>query len=241
MPWRPRSMPDRACGVGPTRPRRLVVVTGTGTEVGKTWVVTQLAGALSRRGLRVAARKPVQSFSPGDEHTDADLLAEATREHPDAVCPPWRRYPLPMAPPMAAHALERPGFTVAALGAEVVASWSGTSVDVGLVEGAGGVASPLADDGDTAALVAMLAPDAVVVVAGPELGTINLVRLSLRALKGVPVVVHLNRFDDDDDLHRRNRDWLVGHDGYAVSTDIAALAAEVTPGERRRTASPGRS
>jgi dethiobiotin synthetase len=211
-------MPEYAEPAGATRPRRLVVVTGTGTEVGKTWVTAERAAAFRRRGWRVAARKPVQSYSPGDERTDAKVLAEATGEHPDVVCPPWRRYPLPMAPPMAAQALGRPGFTVAALADEVVASWPTPPVDVGLVEGAGGVASPLADDGDTAALVAALAPDVVVVVSGPELGAINLVRLSVRALKGVPVLVYLNRFDDANELHRRNRDWLVKREGYVVKT-----------------------
>jgi dethiobiotin synthetase len=55
-------------------------------------------------------------------------------------------------------------------------------VDVGLVETAGGVRSPQADDGDVLDLVAAIAPDHVILVADAGLGTINAVRLSVAAL-----------------------------------------------------------
>ena len=45
-----------------SRPRLLIGVLGTHTEVGKTWVSAQLLAQARSRGLRVAARKPVQSF-----------------------------------------------------------------------------------------------------------------------------------------------------------------------------------
>ncbi|MBV8560261.1 MAG: AAA family ATPase, partial [Acidimicrobiia bacterium] len=57
------------------RPERLVLVAGTGTEVGKTWVAARLAEALRARGTRVAARKPAQSFAPDEGPTDAEALA----------------------------------------------------------------------------------------------------------------------------------------------------------------------
>lgn len=44
------------------RPERLILVTGTGTGVGKTWVAAQLARAWRASGSSVAARKPAQSF-----------------------------------------------------------------------------------------------------------------------------------------------------------------------------------
>ncbi len=48
-------------------PERLVVVVGTGTEVGKTWVAAAALDArCGPRASRVAARKPVQSFDPDD-------------------------------------------------------------------------------------------------------------------------------------------------------------------------------
>ena len=96
------------------RPERLVLVVGTGTEVGKTWVACRLARALRRRGLIVAARKPAQSYDPADDlaDTDAALLAHATGDPPAVVCPQPRWYPAAMAPPMAAEALGRPPFTI---------------------------------------------------------------------------------------------------------------------------------
>jgi dethiobiotin synthase len=205
-----------------TRPERLVLVTGTGTEVGKTWVAAAVLRHLAAAGHRVAARKPAQSFGPADpaESTDAAVLGAATGEGPTTVCPPPRWYPVAMAPPMAAEVLGRPPFTVADLVAEV--RWPAATA-VGLVEAAGGIRSPQADDGDAVALGRLLRPDVVVLVADAGLGTINDVRLAVDALAAptgvpAPVVVVLNRFDPADDLHRRNRDWLVDRDGTAVVT-----------------------
>jgi dethiobiotin synthetase len=197
------------------RPGQVVLVVGTGTEVGKTWVACRLAVALRDRDVTVAARKPVMSYDPDDDPTtsDAVLLARATDETPEAVCAPHRWYPVAMAPPMAAEALDRPGFTVEDLAGEIV--WP-AGIDVGLVEAAGGVLSPLADDGDSVSLVEHLDPDLVVLVADAGLGTINTVRLAAGVLEGWPVTVVLNRYDALADLHRRNRAWLVERDQFEV-------------------------
>ncbi|MHB8220861.1 MAG: hypothetical protein ACYDHU_11175 [Acidimicrobiales bacterium] len=254
------------------RPDRLVAVVGTGTEVGKTWVASRLVGILAATGHRVWARKPAQSFDPGDDpaSTDAAVLAAATGELASAVCPEHRWYPLAMAPPMAAAALGRPSFTLGDLAAEITWPHAGPPsggdhpegsaesvgvvsvgvvsvgvvsvgvVSVGVVETAGGVRSPQADDGDGVALLGLLDPDVVILVADAGLGTIHSVRACLDALaptgsgvgpsphpRGVaatapPVVVVLNRFDPASDLHVANRDWLERRDGYYVV---------VTPGE----------
>lgn len=213
---------------GARRPDRLVVVAGTGTEVGKTWVAARLARLLVDAGVRVAARKPAQSFEADDPTTDADALAAGTGEDPLVVCPPHRRYLVPMAPPMAADVLGAAEIRLADLVDEVTASWPASAVDIGLVELAGGVRSPAAEDGDGVDLTAALEPDLVLVVADAGLGTINSVRLTVDALAGVaPVVVHLNRYEESDDLHRRNRDWLVDRCDLAVTTDLEDLAAAV--------------
>jgi dethiobiotin synthetase len=204
------------------RPSQLLIVAGTGTEVGKTWVAVELVRALLGRGLTVAARKPAQSFEPGAGPTDAELLAAATGEEASVVCPPHRWYDRPMAPPMAADALGRSAPTIDELVDEL--RWP-DRVDVGLVETAGGVRSPLGIDGDTVALADRLAPNAVVVVAHAGLGTINDVRASVAALRRHPVVVVLNRFDPDDDLHHRNRAWLADRDRLDVVVDVGAMAA----------------
>jgi dethiobiotin synthetase len=200
----------------------VVEITGTGTEVGKTFTAARLLRQLAKRGLAVAARKPVQSYSPGDM-PDSKILAGATGEPVHVVCPAHRSYPLAMAPPMAAAALGRPPATINDLAGEVNASWPDWRADVGLVEGAGGVASPLGPDGDSASLALRLPADVVVLVANPSLGVINLVRLCCRALGPVPVVVHLNRYDPEDPLHGRNRDWLVDREGLTVTTSQEQL------------------
>ena len=203
-----------------TRPTRLVVVTGTGTEVGKTWWTASLARALQERGASVAARKPVQSYSSGDATTDADVLAAATGVDPPTVCPPDGWLPLAMAPPIAAAQLRRPAFTIADLVGAVV--WPDECA-IGFVEGAGGVRSPLAADGDTVGLVRALEPDTVLVVAHAGLGVINAVRSALDALASVPTVVALNRYDANDDVHRANRHWLVTRDRADVVIDPGEL------------------
>jgi dethiobiotin synthetase len=222
-----------------TRPRRLVVVTGTGTEVGKTWTAAAVLRALRAAGTSCSARKPAQSFEPGDPTTDARELAAATGEDPDDVCPPGRRYPVPMAPPMAADSLGRPRLEVAALVAEVTASWptvpAGGPVEVGLVELAGGVRSPQAHDGDALDVIDGLAPDLVVLVADAGLGTVHAVRSALDALatptrSGAPrarAVVHLNRYDAASGLNRRNLAWLTDVLPAAPITDLDALAGVV--------------
>ena len=61
-------------------------------------------------------------------------------------------------------------------------------------------------------------------VADAGLGTINAVRLASTRSPRHHVVVYLNRYDPADDLHCRNRDWLVTREGLEVVTDPEALA-----------------
>jgi dethiobiotin synthetase len=201
----------------------VVVVAGTGTEVGKTYVTAAVTRTLRARGVNVALRKPVQSFAPDDAATDADVLAAASGEDPDQVCLPHRRYAIPMAPPMAADALGLPAFSMTELVGELDAP-EGATV---LIESAGGVRSPLAADGDTVDLVAALRPALVVLVADAGLGTINAVQLSAAALGAHTVVVYLNHFDENDDLHRRNAEWLRSQAARNVVTSIEVLASQI--------------
>lgn len=217
------------------RPRRVVAVVGTGTDVGKTWVAARLLADLRAAGLRVAARKPAQSFDPDDDPTtlDAAVLGASSGESAEEVCPAHRWYEVAMAPPMAAEVLGRPPFTIQDLASELrwpaAAAAAAEAVDLGLVETAGGLRSPLAADGDCLALCEMLDPDLVVLVADAGLGTINAVRLTIDALQAVPAmtVVVLNRFDSSSDLHVRNREWLQDRDVLTVVT---------VPGEERELA-----
>jgi dethiobiotin synthetase len=200
------------------RSRRLIIA-GTGTEVGKTWVAVRLLEHARTLGS-VAARKPAQSFSSEDPATDADLLAAASGESPQSVCPPHRWYSVPMAPPMAADALGLGTIRLQDLIAET--PWPATQL--ALIETAGGLCSPIAHDADNLELIHRLNPNEVILVADAGLGTLNAVRLCLRALEGVKTTVFLNRFDASKDLHRRNREWLL-KEGVKVVVAVEEVMA----------------
>jgi dethiobiotin synthetase len=203
-----------------TRPSRLIAVVGTNTEVGKTWVSAQLLARLKSRGVRVAARKPLQSFEAGAGPTDAEVLAAATGENAQVVCPDRRSYPLPLAPPMAAEELGRPRILLEDVLADI--QWP-DAIEVGLVETVGGAFSPLAHDGHCVDCVRLLGPDHVLLVADAGLGTINSTRLTMQAIGSWRCHVFLNRYDDDDLLHRRNAAWLRRHDRLDVVVSIDEL------------------
>ena len=196
-----------------------VVISATDTGVGKTWLAVELALGLQGRGLPVAIRKPVQSFDPGDRTTDADLLAEASGEDPLVVCQGHRRYPLAMAPPMAADALDAPPIKLAELIDELELPRAG----VALIEGVGGPRSPLAHDGDTVELARAVDAEQVVLVATPGLGTINSTLLAASAFDELAVTVFLNHFDPTSTLHTANRAWLAERAGLDVVSDPADL------------------
>ena len=92
-------------------------------------------------------------------------------------------------------------------------------------------AAALAVPGIEQASVVMASATNVDNLADAGLGTINAVRLCAAALAGRPLLVLLNRFDPDDDLHRRNAAWL-RDEGLAVHTAAAEVADDLVA--RRR-------
>ncbi len=202
---------DPIAEAGPAAGAWRLAVLGTATDVGKTWVGARLLECWRQSGRTVAARKPAQSFTPGEGPTDAEVLAAASGEAPTDVCPAERWYPVPMAPPMAADALGRPRPRLAELLTGL--SWPTPPPQIALLEAAGGVRSPQADDGDAVDLVLAWPADAVLLVAHPGLGTLDAIELAVEALPVVgpgalAAAIVLNRFDPADDLHRRNLAWL---------------------------------
>jgi dethiobiotin synthetase len=203
-----------------------VLLSGTATDVGKTWWGRATLDILRSRGVAVAARKPAQSYEPDElGATDAEILGRASGEAPEVVCPRHRWYPVPMAPPMAADALGLPAFTIADLVGELAPPAPGA---ITVVEGAGGPRSPIATDGDSVTLALAIEATDVVLVAPAGLGTINAVRLATAAFQaggviGARLLVALNRYDADDDLHRRNHGWLAA-EGFHLMTTPGEMA-----------------
>ena len=223
----------------PVRPEKLVLVIGTATDIGKTWVGARTIECLRASGTEVAARKLAQSFDDPSglaetDATDAEVLAAASGESADEVCPAHRSYPIAMAPPMAAEALGLTPPTLAELVEEI--TWPPSapgSPAIGWVEAVGGPRSPIAIDGDSVDLAHRLDPDVIVLVADAGLGTINAVLLSLApfssgSTSSTRTITVLNRFSAADDLHRRNLEWLQTRKGLEVVTDPEALAAQLS-------------
>ncbi len=122
---------------------------------------------------------------------------------------------------MAADALGRPRLHLDELLDELNLPSSG----VALVEGVGGVRSPLAHDGDTIALAEKLEPDYVVLVAPSGLGAVNDVLTSRDSLAGRwPLIVFLNRFDPKDPIHRRNLAWLRDREHLSLAVTPERIA-----------------
>lgn len=204
-----------------SRPQHLVVVAGTGTDIGKTWVTCRLAELARAGGRSVAVRKPAQSFVAGEQPTEAERLALSSGEEPYEVCRPSRWYPVPMAPPMAAEAAGMPPVLVEGLLADIV--WPDPGPHLGLVEQAGGIGAPQALDADGVEMARRLGPDCVVLVVRPGLGTLSDTRLAVMAVRAVmpaqcELLVYMNRFEARDTLHRANLQWLREREDLEVLT-----------------------
>jgi dethiobiotin synthetase len=154
----------------------VLVVTGTGTGVGKTVATAALASHARRAGIDVAVCKPVQT---GTDIGDDDL-AEAGRLSGVTELAGFARYPLPLAP---AAAAEQAGLTLPTR-EEVLRLIRGLDRPgrLTLVEGAGGLLVELADSGVTLRDLAVDLGAAALVVTTAELGTLNHTALTLEAL-----------------------------------------------------------
>jgi dethiobiotin synthetase len=154
----------------------VLIVTGTGTGVGKTVATAALACHARQNGVEVAVCKPVQT---GTDVGDDDL-AEVSRLSGVRLVAGLARYPQPLAPAAAAEqagmslpsrenvlklirVLDRPG-------------------QLTLVEGAGGLLVELADAGVTLRDLAVDLGAAVLVVANAGLGTLNHTALTVESL-----------------------------------------------------------
>jgi len=154
-------------------------VTGTDTGVGKTVIAVALLALLRRRGLRVAAMKPVETgVLPGAPSDAARLRAAAGGgDRLGDVCPV--SYAEPLAPLVAAERARRP-VDLEALDAAF--GRLAARRDAVVVEGAGGLLVPLTEQVSYAELFARWGLG-VFVVAGNRLGAINHVMLTVHAAR----------------------------------------------------------
>lgn len=160
-----------------------LLITGTDTDIGKTYVAARIAAALVRSGHRVGVYKPVASgVLESADALDADPLdaGQASGSDPillwqaagqpgelERVCP--QQFEAPLAPHLAAAtAGQKVDADLLRTGLEY---WRDCS-DIVIVEGVGGLMSPVSDED----YVADLAVDfgyPLIVVAPNALGVIN--------------------------------------------------------------------
>lgn len=175
-------------------------VTGTDTEIGKTFVSCALLRGFAREGLQAAAMKPIAAGAfelNGELHNeDADQLDDAST----VLLPPAMRTPYLLKEPAAPHiaaALENVALDID----HIVACHAQAlqRADVVVVEGVGGFRVPLTATHDTADLaVALKLP--VVLVVGMRLGCISHALLTAEAIaaRGLTLAGWVaNRVDPD--------------------------------------------
>lgn len=192
--------------------RRGLFITGTDTGVGKTVVTGALAAALRRRGLDVGVMKPVQSGATrtqaGMSATDAEFLSRVAgvEDPPELVCPV--RLEAPLAPSVAARMEGRE-----VRREEILAAYRELCRrhPTMLVEGAGGLAVPIAGS----YLISDLARDMdlpLLVVARPSLGTINHTLLTVHFARaaGLEVLgVVINNYPAEPGLAERTSPRII--------------------------------
>ncbi|MEI6239499.1 MAG: dethiobiotin synthase [Planctomycetia bacterium] len=200
---------------------RGMFVTGTDTDVGKTAVAVALVRQLVAAGRRVGVYKPVATGAADD----ACALWEAagrplTLAH---VCP--QVFSLPIAPPRSARAAGTP--VDDRLLEQGIAPWIG-GFDVVIVEGAGGLCSPLSDTASNADLARRLDLP-VVLVDAARLGAIGRTLMAVTAARSlgltVAAVVLSQTVPLDDAEHDDPASpWRIAHDSRAdLATALAPL------------------
>lgn len=183
-----------------------VFITGTNTDVGKTFIATEIARQLCQKNINVIPRKPIESgcIKHGEEliPQDAEALKIAANYQGSLseVCP--YRFEPAISPVRAAHLAN----TILTTEQLVSACLQGSEDGFLLVEGAGGFYSPLAENGLNADLaVALQLP--VLLVADDKLGVISQVLLNAEAIqmRGLPLAgVILNALSEDRSDHMDN-------------------------------------
>ncbi|WP_433477586.1 dethiobiotin synthase [Spirillospora sp. CA-142024] len=180
----------------------VLIVTGTCTGVGKTVVTAALAAVAAVRGAPVAVVKPGQTGARAGEPGD---LAEVRRLAGLDDVHEFARFPDPLSPAAAARRAGVPPVRLPDVAERVQELAS--SRRLVLVEGAGGLLVRYDEEGTTIADLARWLGAAVVVVARPDLGTLNHTALTLEAMahRGVQLAgVVIGAWPDDPDLAMRS-------------------------------------
>jgi dethiobiotin synthetase len=164
-------------------------ITGTDTDVGKTYVSTTLLAAFNQQGLETAAMKPVAS---GCDNTPEGLRnddALQLQKLASATIPYAQINPYAFEPAIAPHIAAAESSTVIYINQLVrLYKQIKRQADVTIVEGAGGWHVPLNNQQNIADLASALSLPVILVVA-IRLGCINHALLTVESIqsRGVPL------------------------------------------------------
>jgi dethiobiotin synthetase len=158
-------------------------ITGTDTEIGKSWVSAGLISKFVNEGNKVAGMKPIASgceqTPDGLRNEDALLLQKCCNVDAEYNLINPYHFPEPIAPHIAA---EKAGVEISFH--HILHSYQQLESisDIVIVEGVGGWRVPLGKDGDVAALARQLGLPVILVV-GLRLGCINHALLTAEAIQ----------------------------------------------------------
>lgn len=166
---------------------RLLAVTGTDTDIGKTVVTMSLAARARALGLRVAAMKPIESgvasHLPGESDSERLERVAASGYERSTIGPIVLDEAL--APMMAAM---RAGITIDFDVLDRARTTLASNRDLLLVEGAGGLLVPITIDCSFATLFAQWNAE-LIVVSGNRLGVLNHTLLTVRVAESEGLTV----------------------------------------------------
>jgi len=206
-------------------------ITGTDTEVGKTFVTSALLLALRDMGIKAIGMKPVAAGTDADGRNDdiEALIAASGVSAPRELINPYLFQPA-IAPHIAATEEGRPIDI-----ARIVTAFNTLRgmADAVLVEGVGGFCVPLGPDSDTADLAQALALPIILVV-GMRLGCINHALLSQQAIaaRGLKLAGWIaNRIDPEMSRFEEN---LAALEERLRAPRLATIPPRSTPNEASR-------
>lgn len=201
-----------------------VVILGTGTDVGKTYVTACLARALRDRSS-VLALKPIESGVGPGVTGDAGVIAAAAGHA--AALSPWR-FPRPVSPHLGAREAGAP-LALAEVAAWVVVQEQLAAKRISLIELAGGAFSPLGAGLTNVDLALALSPALWVLVAPDSLGVLHDVTATLRALPRAPDALVLSGARAPDQSTGSNA-YELSNLGIATVLDVVSAGASGCPG-----------
>lgn len=152
---------------------RSILITGTGTDVGKTALALSVLCWAGRKGLKAAYHKPVQCGdfpfgNPPTPHSDADWI-RALLPFPVEAHVTYR-FPSPVSPHLAS---EREGVLIRSDRIFQELEVLGEERDLVVIEGAGGAAVPLDRHGLSMAMLAAEIGIPTLLACAPGLGTLH--------------------------------------------------------------------